>query len=453
MMPTSRRGTATRVLVLLAAFVLTFQPTFLRTASAQSEPSAPESGKVLHNVRASGNEAPVFVDDPMAADPADHNHLIAAGANRNSTPCVGVFTSSDGGTSWSPFCMEHDGSYAPCENPTVVYDLDGVAYAAAAYCFTEEWTEVQTSSDNGQTWTPPVVAVRPAIQNAAAYRSQLKVDTSPESPFSNTVYIATAQIEGGGPEWVVTVSRSTDHGKTWTQVTVKDSQGVPATFANLAIGRDGTLYLAWMACSFDGLTCGGRSAWMMLSKSKDGGKTWSNPVTMATVTLAPDHCDCSFYGAIPRTSTDISDYPAMAIDTSSGKYSGRLYATMYDWTGQYMRTLVIRSDDEGSTWKTALPVPSDTHDQFLAWIAVSQSGKVGVTWLDRAPRDHYVAYQAVSGDGGRTYRAKPLSTAQSVINGYIGWYDGATWDGNTLYGSWAAGKFEHHLEVGWYSRS
>jgi hypothetical protein len=47
-------------------------------------------------------------------------------------------------------------------------------------------------------------------------------------------------------------------------------------FSDLAIGRDGTVYVSWMRCTANEPTgdCGGTTATSLLSKSTDGGNIW-----------------------------------------------------------------------------------------------------------------------------------------------------------------------------------
>jgi len=96
------------------------------------------------------------------------------------------------------------------------------------------------------------------------------------------------------------------------------------------------------------------------------------------------------------------------------------------------------------------PVPvassSQQHDQVFPWLAVSPSGIVGVTWLDRRNDPANVSYQAfaaVSLNGGLSFGTNtPLIPNLSNPNNdgfqgfYMGDYTGNAWVGNTLYASW-----------------
>src|SRR5258706_8835914 len=160
-----------------------------------------------------------------------------------------------------------------------------------------------------------------------------------------------------------------------------------------------------MGCTANGSSgdWGGTIASMVLSKSTDGGRTWSPAAVMFTAKLAPDPGFCCFYGSLPKTSERMSDIPVIGIDTSTGAHAGNLYVTYYNWTGTYMQVLVATSSNGGATWTSKAVAPAaNTHDQFLTWLTVSRQGLVGVSWMDRRndPNNvNYEAFAAVSHSG------------------------------------------------------
>jgi hypothetical protein len=204
-----------------------------------------------------------------------------------------------------------------------------------------------------------------------------------------------------------------------------------------------------MRCTANGPTgdCGGATATLLLSKSTDGGNTWTAPATIAQVNLAPDTC-VAFYGCLPNTSERVSEIPV--IDISNGPvHAGRLYAAFYNWTGTFMQVQVAASSDGGNTWGAAVPVApaSDTHDQFFPWLSVNSQGVVGVTWLDRRDDPNNVSYEAfatTSSSGGIAFTPnRQISTAPSNPSNdgfggrFMGDYTGNAWVGKTLYASWS----------------
>jgi hypothetical protein len=230
---------------------------------------------------------------------------------------------------------------------------------------------------------------------------------------------------------------------------VGSQEVIPAVnqFTDLAIAKDGTVYVSYINCPGTGPTgdCGGTSTKILVSKSTDGGNTWSTPVTATTVRLAPDSCG-AYYGCIPNTFERVSDIPVIAVDNSTGAGAGRLYIAFYTWTGSFMSVRVVSSANGGTTWSTQHPVAlaSDTHDQFFPWVNVSSGGLVGVTFLDRRGDPNNLRYQAsvALSKGGSTFFNKNLASASSDPNNdgfggsFMGDYTGNTWSGKSLLTSW-----------------
>jgi len=218
-------------------------------------------------------------------------------------------------------------------------------------------------------------------------------------------------------------------------------------FTDLAVAKDGTVYVSYINCPGTGPTgdCGSTTASILVSKSTDGGVTWSTPKTATTVTLAPDSCG-AYYGCLPNTFERVSDIPVIAVDNSSGTTAGKLWIAFYTWTGTFMSVRVISSTDGGTTWSAQTPVaPStDVHDQFFPWVNVSSRGLVGVTFLDRRLDPGNLKYQAFAAvsKNGTTFINKNIATASSNPNndgfggGFMGDYTGKAWNVNSLLASW-----------------
>jgi len=391
----------------------------------------------------------------VVADPVNSKNLLfgSLGGQCGST---GFYFSSDGGSTWSlTNCMgniiTNNGVYYPAGESMVAYDLHGNAYSAGAYIDSQfqgfDRIVVQESSD-GVNWSGPRLAM-----NLGAFKllySWFTVDINPQSPRANSLYISTVSLmEPEQARSQVIVARSNDGGRTWKNARVAPKSLSPASdrYTNVTVGKDGTVYVTWQHCPAGGPNAGcmKNNAYMLFSKSTDGGYTWSAPITIAEVTLTPNPCNCGA-GALPNTNVLIYNYPIIGVNNSSGPYAGKLYVTMYSWTGTYMQVEVVSSTDGGNTWSAPVPVapPSATHDQFFPWVSVSSTGIVGVSWLDRRNDPNNVNYQpfaAISRDGGQTFASNiVLNSAFSNPNigdeFYMGDYAGNTWDGSNFIAAW-----------------
>jgi hypothetical protein len=217
----------------------------------------------------------------------------------------------------------------------------------------------------------------------------IQVDNSGSGRFANALYVSVTQFDSVVVESEISVSHSKNGNGNWITTTVDPVQYKPEVdqFSRMAIGNDGTVYVAWQrytATSPDE-NCAGTEANMLFSKSADGGSTGSAPMKVVKVKLVPDNCRCNFFGNLLNTNEPMSNTPVIAIDNNKGAHAATLYVVMYDWTGKQMKVQVVSSTDGGYSWSKPVLVapPGETHDQFFPSVAVSPSGVVSVSWMDR----------------------------------------------------------------------
>ena len=415
---------------------------------------------VLPNVKASGGNGSMPVnEDPIAVSPTNSNNILTGGNDYNcSTSLQGFYVSSNGGTSWNHTCMNTLSGQIGCGDPGVGYDLNNTAYITgidspnSSTC-TPGQIVFEKSTNNGGTWSAPAIAVKPFFSGGFTDKEWLQIDTNASSPHKNALYISVTQFDSSSTHDTITVSHSTNGGATWTTKAVDAIQTLSSEvdqFSDLAVGKDGTVYVSWLRCPPTGPTgdCGSTTSKMYFSKSTDGGNTWSKPVVVATVHLAPDSCG-AFYGCLPNTSERVSNIPAIDVDNSTGSFAGHLYVVTYNYTGTFMQVQVSTSTNGGTTWGAPVHVApaTVTHDQFFPWLTVSPGGKVGVTWLDRRndPSNiSYEAFEAISTNGGTSFgtnhqiASKPSNPNNDGFGGaFMGDYTGNYWaNATTLYASW-----------------
>jgi hypothetical protein len=397
-----------------------------------------------------------MVNAAVSVNPLNANTLLL-GADR-STGCDGsggFELSTDGGSTWKFItCMANvktqKREYYAYGHPMVGYDLNGNAYIAEEFQDTKGLGHgaigVETSSD-GVNWSQTRVALNG--EDKLVEYSWMAVDANPLSPRANTLYVSS--IENWNPARTQVFSaHSTDGGVHWFPAAVGSPEAYPALdiWTNVATAKDGSVYVTWQHCAFTGTHagCGDGTAFMLFSKSTDGGNTWSEPVIMAKITLSPTPCDCGI-GVLPNTGEDIliSNNAVIGVDNGNGLYAGNIYVAMYSWTGTYMQVQVVRSTDGGSTWSAPVPVApsSATHDQFLPWMSVSRSGLIGITWMDRRndPADvKYQPFAAFSHDGGQTFGTNVVLNRKfsdpNIAGRYMGDYATNAWIGTNFLAAW-----------------
>src|SRR5712691_6099029 len=243
----------------------------------------------LPNVQASEGGKPVD-EDPIAANPTNTQDLLTGGNDFNCSSLLGFYASADGGSTWNRTCMNTPkGEPFGCGDPGVGYDLSGAAYitgiaSSSSSCFPGVII-FEKSTDNGKKWSAPAVAVPPLFSGGLTDKPWLQVDDNPSSPHASALYLSVTHFDATGNDTQISVSHSTNGGTSWTTSAVDTTQLFPAIdqFSDLAIGTDGTVSVSWMRCTATGGECSGTQATLLLSRSTDGGTTWSKPVTLATV--------------------------------------------------------------------------------------------------------------------------------------------------------------------------
>jgi len=402
---------------------------------------------VFPNVNAS-NSSVLANETPVVINPRNANQILT-GANDYACPAIqGFYLSPDGGTTWNRSCLSLLSGASGDGDPGVAFDLNGVAYATGIDAKSTGNTVIvwSKSTNQGVTWSPVKQAVANFFSGGIADKPWFEIDTNATSPRKNAQYISVTQFATNNNS-TITVSHSTNAGSTWSSaVAVDATQVYPSVdqFSDLAIGKDGTVYVSWMRCTANGPSgdCGGTTATMYFSKSTDGGSTWTSPKAITTAKLAPDPGFCCFYGSLPNTSERVSNIPVIAIDNSTGTHAGNLYVAYYTWTGTQMKVLVAVSSNGGTTWTKKAVAPSTaTHDQFFQWVNVSRGGQVGVSWDDRRndPSNiNYESFMAVSNNGGGGYgtnvdlSAAPSNPFNDGFGGFfIGDYTGNAWNGTS----------------------
>jgi hypothetical protein len=399
-------------------------------------PSCSPTPCVLPPVQVS--PGPNSVDSaPIATDPSDPSNIIVGSNDRNcgfqDEPSLGFFSSRRGGSAWNQYWMparSFEGQvYLAGEEPILGYDLNGTAYVAGWYADNGSGSNVTfegfEESADGAHWSAPA----PAVYRNGYFPncSWLAVDTNISSPYVNSVYISC--VMSGTNENQMIVAHSSDGGATWHQVDAAGPEKYPAEdlYQSIAVGKGGTVYLTWLYCEQED-SCGNGPAYVMFSRSSDGGNTWSSPTLVDPVTLIYP---------LPNTHVNAIDTPVIGVDASTGAYAGTLYVASYNWTGTFMQVVVVRSTDGGGTWSKPVPVaPGITHDQFFPWLSISPSGLVGVSWLDRRndPANvNYQAFAAISADGGLSFNPNVELTQNFSDPNVFGIgnasYDGAAWNG------------------------
>jgi hypothetical protein len=287
---------------------------------------------------------------------------------------------------------------------------------------------IRRSLDGGKTWEadPIPVAEQPSEPGIPFEDKPYIVADTTKSKYAGNLYI-------GWTRWRLTdsqmvLSRSTDDGKTWSQpVEIDAHPGLPRDDNGAAEGFAGVV-------APDGrlYAIWSQDDEIMLTSSRDGGQTFSH--ARGVIHIAP-----SMFAI--QTLERANGFPQIAIDPK-GK---RLYITWSDYRNGDLDVFISTSEDEGKRWSEPVRVNNDpVHDgveQFFQWLAVDPvDGAVNVMFYDRRgdPQDRkQIVVLARSTDGGKTFPNYAWTTDAFEAGGvFFGDYTGLAAYGGRVYGAW-----------------
>jgi hypothetical protein len=350
---------------------------------------------------------------------------LLAGSNLNN-----VYRSINGGLTWTKQQLNNAG--ADNGDPTCAIDTNGNFYFAHLHSI-QDGNSCYQSTDQGQTWqfrNNWGVTTTKDIDKEWLY-----VDWAPNSPYINTLYGTWAEFDSYSSSspldsGIIYLSKSNDGGLTWSPDVRVSKQAGNCGFnaikgSVIATGPVGEVYVAW---------CGNG---VSFQKSLDGGVTWMMQDKIVD-TQVP-----TWYFTVPGF-TYGTGFPGIASDVSGLTYNGNIYITWCDQRNGTNNTdvFVARSSDGGTNWTTTR-VNNDVglKHQSHPWIAVDQvTGYVYVVFYDRRnySTNATEVWLAWSTDGGASYNNIRVSNAPSFTPGNQ-WTDyiGLTAHNNKIHPLWS----------------
>lgn len=199
------------------------------------------------------------------------------------------------------------------------------------------------------------------------------------------LYVAWLESSQGKSRTFLT--RSTDGGTTWTPPALADTtQSCPCCRTAIATGRDGTLYLAWRT------VLAGNVRDVVVARSRDRGLTWSAPVRV--------HADGWVFDGCPHAG------PSMQVDSA-----GTVHIAW--WTGLEGKAGVYyaRSTDDGTTFDAPVPLGVSEFSAPAHVQLALGGGKVVAVWDDGTVKTPRVVMR-VSADGGATFSPPTLVSTE-----------------------------------------
>jgi hypothetical protein len=271
------------------------------TSYLRYDGSSDATTRACSSDRRAQNEPSVAVD-PRSPD------VVVAGSNdyctqvTNPDVWVGYYRSTDGGATWrdslvpgypaddsaAGLASPTHGSCVAAGDPTQAFDNDGRLFYGFI-CFNRAkpangGIDVATYGSDGATYlrTVRVAKGSPSAQFEGSGlfqdKGNLVVDQS-SSPYSGNVYVTWSRYAGKAANNAVLLSRSTDHGQSFSTPIKIDAGSGSASFADAAVGPDGAVYVTYRTYAIQGSTAD--AFWIV--KSTDGGRTFGAPRLVATI--------------------------------------------------------------------------------------------------------------------------------------------------------------------------
>jgi hypothetical protein len=386
-------------------------------------------------------------NEPTIAVDPNNIGVVVAGSNDycaaivNGDTWAGYYRSTDGGSSWQDslvpgypedssaagLASPAHGSCAAAGDPSQAFDREGRLFYAFI-CFNRSKpingsVFVARYMNDGGTYDRTVLVKRgtPSGQFLTGlFQDKINLTADQTTgPFSGNVYVAWSQYNSFAPTNAVLFSRSTDNGLTYSRpIRVTPVSHGTASFADLAVGPDGAVYLTFVTYA----SSSNASTDVWLSKSTDGGASFAPPAHVAEIAIfdssefsgngATDCGDGPFACPSGLTFSRFSSAPAVAADATG---------VHVVWNGELasgQSKVFVRNSPNGITWPTpaiALDAVPVGH-QWTPDIS-SAGGVINVVFYDSRADPAYspslppgdTAGGTNSGDVVHTYLAKSTS--------------------------------------------
>lgn len=236
-----------------------------------------------------------------------------------------------------------------------------------------------------------------------------------------TLYAAWEDLRDG--QWNIYLSKSTDGGTTWSaNWAIQPTETSTSHRApSIAAASGGNVYVVWEEDGSDT-----SSVDIMFASSSDGGTTWSSPVRAAFDVSASEQ----------RT-------PAVAFDGG-----GTLYVAWMDTRSGHGDIYVARSTNGGSSWGLGVRVNDNSTltDQSLPTLAAGDSGHVYLAWSDGRNGNDDIFFAAstnsgqswsqnvkVNSDTGSAVQTEPSLARDGVGDLHLTWRDTRNGDADIFY--------------------
>jgi hypothetical protein len=319
------------------------------------------------------------------------------------------------------------------------------------------------SSDGGHSFSQPV---KVSTNSDISFNSTLTLDGS------GNIYIAWTTVDQSTGNGGIFVSRSTDHGLTFSTPVIASSPTQDADFARISVDKSGNILPVFI------VSLASRNPSLFAARSTNGGASFSPPVQISgnsqsvSTTGASVAFDSAGVGYIVYSdtgSTPVALRLAIAPDgqrfgsssiISDGQKddfapditidkNGAIYVAFYSRFDDPLLGLtrdveLIKSCDKGGTFSGQVNISNNPGQSVFPSIVVDSEGVISVAWEDNTDNDQGDIFFSSSTDGGATFHPSQNLSANSGAsfgaaealdpngNVFIGWSDDSTAEQDVL---------------------
>ncbi|MDQ6694200.1 MAG: S-layer homology domain-containing protein [Chloroflexota bacterium] len=395
------------------------------------------------NVRANSDSTTYGQHEPSLAVSRVHTNTVVVTSKDyrvGNVKQMWIDSSTDGGATW-PVGRQLQvpgipGALNNQSDGVVMARDDGRIYVAClgvrAPAGDQGGVYITWTDDDGSSWHSPSVQANNPIDPYLDDKDWFAIDNNPASPFYHRMYMMYAPNAA-----TVNEQHSTDGGLTWTSR--QQISGNNTEYAYPVVGSDGTVYNFMMyqwGANNNGI--------VQLTKSTDGGITWSSPQTVSQAMQA----------ASPIRAGDQFRFFSI-ISAAIDPNTGALYAAWTDnrnFATDGTDVLYVKSTDGGTTWSTPARLSHDptgiVRDHITPMITVGADSRLHAFWLDRRldPANHlFDSWYSSSTDGGTTWDPDTRVSTQSQ-NMDVGFPPGS---GNAAGDYWGLDTAQDSVYVAW----
>jgi len=258
----------------------------------------------------------------------------------------------------------------------------------------------KTSTDDGQTWSAPVIALDTPYDDGG----NIGVTQAHDDTVVAVAVVCPGPISAADG-WYSVAVRSTDEGATWSApITINAGYTARSIAANAVTLPNGDIL-----CAMFGRDSGVNDTYAVVAASSDGGLTWARR------------------GVVAHTTTDDFNEPCIQVMPD-----GELLCFIRNLTHAGVNQIILsRSIDGGATWTTprvilnqasGLPIPHVTRNGLLVLAYRDMAGGL------------YACQWATSADRGNTWALRGDWSGQAPLGyDYAGWLDLADGDLGIVY--------------------